>query len=320
MSTEIATQVGSEIATQASGNTKPEAVVTEEKAFKCPKKRAFLLTFNEDATHHCKFAWEYLKKLKNCRYMIACKEINKKGNEHCHLYVNFNNAYAIPSKLINTTKMHIDPAFGSPDQNIAYVKKEGEKYAKKKEQQKTEILGEYGEKPHQGSLTIKELREIKSSDDLPDWKQYNVWKQVKNEHKKTKVSEWHKDIEVFWIQGPSAAGKSQKAVEIMKERGIEEFDEAKHDRNGFWHNIDGTGCCVYDDFRDSHMTASEFINFIDYNIHNLNIKGGSVRNLYHTIIITTVQDIDTIYSNVGDEPRLQWTRRMKVINMYNENN
>ena len=74
-----------------------------------------------------------------------------------------------------------------------------------------------------------------------------------------------------------------------------------------------------DDFRDSHMKPSEFINFIDYNIHNLNVKGGSVRNLYSTIIITSVQRLDCIYLNMAnDEPRQQWERRIKVIDLYQD--
>lgn len=311
----MATEVR-EMATQASGNTNPEAVV---KAYECPKKRAFLLTFNEDAVQNCNTSVAKFKTLKSCDYLICCKEFNKAGNEHCHLYVHFTNAYAIPSKLQKQTKMHIDVAKGSPKQNIDYVKKEGPKWQHKKSYQKTEIIEEYGTAPSQGQLTISELREIKNSDDLPDWKQYNVWKQVQKEPKKTRVDDWGKEIEVYYIQGPSGIGKTTRAKQILKEKGYEEFDEIKHDDKGFWLNIvDGKGAAIYDDFRDSQMPASEFINFIDYNVHNLRVIGGSMRNNYNIIIITTVQDIDTIYHNMADEPRQQWMRRVKVINMYQE--
>nr|BDF97695.1 replication-associated protein [Cressdnaviricota sp.] len=308
-------EVSMNITSQASGNTNPEANV-----FKCPKKRAFLLTFNENAVVNCMKAVEHFKKLKTCDYLICCKKYNKAGNEHCHLYVHFNNMYAIANKLITSTKMHIDIPYGSPKQNIEYVRKDGYKWESKREYQKTQIMEEYGIEPRQGQMTIKELREVENSDDLPDWKQYNVWKQVRNEHKKTKVHEWHKDVEVLWIQGPSGIGKSKKVVEICDEKGIEEFDEVKHDgEHSFWLNADSAGgCCVYDDFRDSHMKASEFINFIDYNVHNMRILGGFARNNYNTIIITTVQDINEIYANLSDEPKKQWLRRVKVIDLYKE--
>lgn len=302
------------LATQASGNTKPEAVST---SYKCPKKRGFLITFNGDnVTGNYVEMREHFESLKSCEFITACQEYNKKGNLHIHMYVHFKNAYSIPTTLLKKcNNPHIDPERSSPKQCIDYVRKEGEKWAKKREYQKTTMFWpDFGEEPHQGTLTIKELKSIENSDDLPDWKQYNIWKQLKREHKKTKVNEWKKDVEVIWIQGPSGAGKTKKAVEIMNERKIEEFDEVKH-IGEFWHNCDGIGCAVYDDFRDSHMKASEFINFIDYNTHTLNVKGGSIRNLYHTIIITSVQDIDSIYSNMDDEPRQQWMRRIKIIKL-----
>lgn len=104
---------------------------------------------------------------------------------------------------------------------------------------------------------------------------------------------------------------------IIADEKIEEFEEVKH-IGDFWQGIvDGTGACVYDDWRDSHLKASEFINFIDYRIHNLNIKGGNVKNKYNIIIISTVQDPNQIYSSLEGEPRKQWLRRMNIIDMNN---
>ena len=67
------------------------------------------------------------------------------------------------------------------------------------------------------------------------------------------------------------------------------------------------------DFRASHMTPSEFINFIDYRTHMLNIKGGSVRNGYTKIIITSIQSPFDIYSKFPEEGRKQWLRRLRIV-------
>ena len=88
----------------------------------------------------------------------------------------------------------------------------------------------------------------------------------------------------------------------------------KHEGD-FWNGTGSAKIAIYDEFRDSSMKPSEFINFIDYNVHTLNIKGGSIINRYELIIITSVQNPKYIYSNVGDEPRKQWLRRMEVIDM-----
>ena len=48
----------------------------------------------------------------------------------------------------------------------------------------------------------------------------------------------------------------------------------------------------------------------------MNIKGGQQINNYELIIITSVQPITELYKNMSDEPRKQWLRRVKVIDMY----
>ena len=47
----------------------------------------------------------------------------------------------------------------------------------------------------------------------------------------------------------------------------------------------------------------------------MNIKGGQIIKNYELIIITSIKDIDRLYSNVRDEQREQWMRRMDIINL-----
>ena len=65
------------------------------------------------------------------------------------------------------------------------------------------------------------------------------------------------------------------------------------------------------------MSISEFINFIDYNKHNMNIKGGFIKNNYELIIITSIQDPHNIYNNIIDneETREQILRRINIIDL-----
>lgn len=274
---------------QSSGNTKPSLSEVVWRG------RAFQLTLN-DVTRYDDLKNEF-KKLKSCDYYISCKETAPTtGHEHIHIYVHFQSSYKLNRKILSHGA-HIELCKGSPQSNIDYIKKDGN------------ILDEWGDPPHQGYHTVKELRELKSPDDL-NWNEYNTWVKIQHAPTKQKTNEWSKDIKVYYISGPPGCGKSNYAQKLMEDNGILEFDEVKH-VGEFWHGvIDGQGCCVYDDWRDSHMCASEFINFIDYRCHNLNVKGGSVRNNYSTIIITTVQSLKNIYINCDDEPRKQWERRM----------
>lgn len=162
-----------------------------------------------------------------------------------------------------------------------------------------------------------ELMDVSDVREVP-WQQVNTWRRLRSDDSMAiLIDDWHKDIEVYYIHGSPKRGKSKRAKDILKELGYKRMNVVKYE-NGFWNGI-GTikteDCCIYDDWRDSHMKPSEFINFIDYNRHTLNVKGGAVRNDYKTIIITTVQRPEEIYRNVTGEPRDQWIRRLKVIDM-----
>lgn len=162
------------------------------------------------------------------------------------------------------------------------------------------------------AMTNEEIMDLPRLDALQAFK----CKQIYEQNKKMDVDEWKKDVEVVFISGPSGCGKTEMAKEIIRENGGKYFSEVKYDGK-FWGGVtDGKGIAVYDDFRDSHMTASEFINFIDYNSHLMWIKGGSIRNNFNKIIITSVQKLENIYKNVADEPKQQWMRRIRYVNMW----
>lgn len=290
---------------QVSGNTNPST--SDDKNEKIIfKARAFQLTLNssENLMNCYDGIMNELKKLKSCDYIISCKEkAPTTGHEHIHIYAHFCNMYKLSKKILQY-KPHVETCKGSPKQNIEYIRKDGE------------ILDEIGDEPKQGTRhTVKELKEIKNPDELESH-EFNTWQKIQNMPKKIKLDEWKKDITVYYIQGPSGCGKTEKAKEILRENNIDELEEIKFESTFYHGVVDGTGAAVYDDFRDSHMKASEFINLIDYNTHNMNVKGGSVRNKYNLLIITSIQPIDEIYRNMNDEPRKQWMRRVKVIDLF----
>jgi len=147
----------------------------------------------------------------------------------------------------------------------------------------------------------------------------NTWFRLKN-NRPMKVREKRKSVKVYYIQGPSGVGKTNKAMDIA-----EEFEESWNTftdwlkyKNGFYSGVTGEAkIAIYDDFRPSDMKAKEFVNFIDYNKHNMNVKGSGFINNYNLIIITSVIKLSTIYRNIeADEPRKQWERRIEVIDMF----
>lgn len=279
--------------TQTSGNTNPSVF----------RGRAFLFTLNQ--TEKYEDLKDLILGLKSCDYFVSAKEIAPTtGHEHIHIYAHFTNAYKLSKKILKIGA-HVDICKGSPQQNIKYVKKDGD------------ILDEFGDEPHQGFHTVKDLKEINEPDSL-NWNEYNTWRKIKAETENDiDIDDWAKDVKVYYIQGPSGIGKTERAKTIIREN-IEKYGRkanmVKYE-GGFWIGTGTAKIAIYDDFRDSHMKASEFINFIDYNRHIMNIKGGSRRNDYELIIITSVQNITEIYKSCYGEPRKQWMRRVEIVDM-----
>nr|BDF97691.1 replication-associated protein [Cressdnaviricota sp.] len=273
------------------------------------KARRFQLTLNEvDKYEKLK---EYLTGLKSLSYLISCKEnAPTTGHEHIHIFICLSSPLKLSLK--KCCGAHVEYCKGTIKQNINYIKKDGN------------ILDEIGEIPRErgGCHTVEQLANIEDLREL-HWNEYNTWKKIKaDKENDIDIDDWKKDIKVYYIQGPSGVGKTEKAKEIARENAEKygkKINIVKFE-NGFWMGVGSAKIAIYDDFRDSHLKASEFINFIDYNKHIMNIKGGSKQNKYNLIIITSVQPIENIYSNMTDEPRKQWLRRVNVIDMYNEHN
>ena len=267
------------------------------------KGRNFLFTLNEvDEWDELR---KYITEKGNFQYGIASLEkAPTTGHKHIHFYAQFKKPTEIyQSKCAGA---RIDKCKGSAQQNIEYVKKT------KEPEKRGEIIFEQGEPLMKGGVSIKEVKAMAPQDreSLP-LVYYNIVNKINAEEaKQLNPDEYHKEVEVFYLYGESGSGKTRKAIEMIKQLGGT-FNEVKYD-GSFWHGVsEDSEIALYDDWRDSHMKPSEFINFIDYNRHVMNIKGSSIRNNYKHIFITSIQRPEEIYKNVGEEPRRQWERRIK---------
>ena len=167
------------------------------------KAKRFLITLNDCGRYEEMV--KYIMGIKALKYFISAREkAPTTGHEHIHAFVSFDNARSLSLKSM--CGAHIDKCRGSNKQCIDYVKKDGN------------IIEEYGEVPRErgGSHTVQELKEIENPDDL-DYKEYNTWQKI---HAKISndldVDDFKKDVEVFYIQGPSGIGKTEKAKDIVR--------------------------------------------------------------------------------------------------------
>ena len=267
----------------------------------CKAAKGFQLTVNDENVFDDVLG--YVRSL-GPNYVIACKEkAPSTGHVHFHVYVQFPNTRRLSMKKL--CGAHVEKCLGSPEQNIKYIKKDGD------------IVCEEGSPRLNYVPTIKHIKEMTHDERVGlTATLYNIVQKVEeNESKYIRVDDYFKETQVFYVYGESGTGKTKWCVMDMKKENVSVFNEVKYD-GSFWHGVtEDCSVCLYDDWRDSHMKPAEFINFIDYNRHVMNVKGGSVRNGYQRIYITSVQSPEEIYKSVNGEPRKQWERRMKCIHI-----
>ena len=271
------------------------------------KARCFQLTLNEVSKYE--ELRNYLMGLKTLRYYISCKEVAPStGHEHIHIYVQFTDPLSLSIK--KTCGAHIERCYGTPEENKAYIEKDGD------------ILDEWGELGSSVNTqfpTIKEVKKMSDEEmeDLP-LQYYNSIQKIKTERANNMdVHNLGKVVKVFYLWGPSGCGKTSYAKLAIAKLGLE-FNQVKFE-NTFWSGLnENCKVALYDDWRDGDMRPNEFIKFIDYNRHSLNIKYGQCRNNYEYIFITSIQDPDKIYwesSKKNEEQIRQWIRRMEIIHI-----
>lgn len=294
------------MATPGAGNTKQPLA----------KARNFILTINEKSLSHYEDIKNYITNLKSNIYYLCCEHIGQE-NKHYHIYCQFKTPIKLSVKKLYGA--HIETCFGSAQQNIAYVKAEDDKHKKLKIT--SALIDEQGEPKFNGGFhTVKDIKEMSRDemDELPAM-YYNTAQKIKADAEADiDIEDWHKDVKVYWISGPSGVGKTERAKTIvreLKDKFGTKINIIKY-INGFYIGVGHAKIAIYDDFRDNHMKPSEFINLIDYNKHYMNIKGNQVVNNYLLIIFTSVQRLSKIYSGMRDEePRKQWERRIEEIRL-----
>lgn len=265
------------------------------------RSRNFQLTLNKISNYEA-LSNEF-KKLKTCKFLISCKEIAPTtGHEHIHIYVHFEQPYKLSKKILSYGA-HVEICRGSPKQNIDYISKDGN------------IIEEWGTRPSQGTRTVAEMKEMSVDEVSPQY--YRIKKQIdEDERSKNTFFDMLEEIrndnlkapEIIYITGPSGKGKTYTAYKMAVEK-YKNDEIGKLTLNNNFIDIvnENAKCFVIEEFRDSQIRASDFLQLTDKYGYRANTKGGFCTLRPEMIIICSIKHPSTIYH---DEVNTQFMRRI----------
>lgn len=282
-----------------------EAMTTEARGN--TKARAFQLTLNnieliEDLKNN-------LMTYKSLRYLMigAIEKAPTTGHEHIHIYAYFKTPIRLSIK--KCCGAHIETTKGTFNDNLQYLTKDGP------------LTFEWGERPHQGLKTVKELKEMNIDEIPPQY--YNIKERIDRKTKdENDFFEMLDEIEndnlkapkIIYMTGGTGKGKTYGAYK----RALKEFKKSEIGKitlkNEFFDVInENAKCFVIEEFRPSQIKASDFLQLTDKYGYRANIKGGFVSLRPEMLIICSIIPPEQIYK---EEINKQFLRRItEIINL-----
>lgn len=271
------------------------------------KARAFQLTLNnieliEDLKNN-------LMTYKSLRYLMigAIEKAPTTGHEHIHIYAYFKTPIRLSIK--KCCGAHIETTKGTFNDNLQYLTKDGP------------LTFEWGERPHQGLKTVKELKEMNIDEIPPQY--YNIKERIDRKTKdENDFFEMLDEIEndnlkapkIIYMTGGTGKGKTYGAYK----RALKEFKKSEIGKitlkNEFFDVInENAKCFVIEEFRPSQIKASDFLQLTDKYGYRANIKGGFVSLRPEMLIICSIIPPEQIYK---EEINKQFLRRItEIINL-----
>lgn len=240
-----------------------------------------------------------------CVYLVCGREVGKEGTPHLQGFVYFRNARSMAATKValRSTRVHLECANGTVEQNTKYCGKDGNAFTK-------------GVPPKQGKRNdIEAVREyLKGGGDMrgildmctsyQSAKFGELWMKYKEPARATKP-------EVYWYHGSTGTGKSKLALEEMPD--------------AFWVNCNAKWWCgmdahenvIWDDFRPNQIMFHELLRLIDRYPVRVESKGGQRQVRFTKIIFTSPKHPRDVYDK-GEEEVEQLLRRIDKIVHFNK--
>lgn len=300
-------------------------------ASKNVQRHAFQLTINNPLNYgfdHHNIKETLVVKFSTLKYFCMADEISETGTPHTHIYVCFSSRVRFSTIKKHFTEAHIEPAHGTVQDNLDYIKKVGRHESKAN----TCIEGtyeEWGTIPTQKGTNadmadLYELIEngytnaeilainhdhILNIDKLDKVRTMLLTEKFKNTRRL--------DLKVIYISGATGTGKTRGVLDVHGDSNVYRVSD-------YHHPFDGYSCqpiLVFDEYR-SNLRLSDMLNFCDIYPIELPARYANKFACFNTIYIISNWDLEDQYKEVQVDNPESWKaflRRIHEIKIYSEN-
>lgn len=243
-------------------------------------------------------------------FLIFGRETAESGTPHLQGYIAFSTRRTLGyTKELISTRAHVEPCRGTPEQNEAYCSKEGD-------------FEKFGERPggagHRSDLTAvaqavkdgKRLREIAESHPSSFLRYGSGVLRLRQFFRPTRSGP--PQIHVFW--GKSGTGKTRRVFEFANPEEL-----WIHSGSGTWFDgYDSHKAVLFDDFDGSWFSTTFFLHVIDRYVRQFPVKGGFTWWNPQVIYITANHHPREWYPNAKQEHQNAIMRRLREFGTISE--
>ncbi|AXV43458.1 replication associated protein [Porcine serum associated circular DNA virus 3] len=238
-------------------------------------------------------------------YIVVCKENHHETDgEHYHAYIKFNTRTRVNAN--NLTYRGVRPNLEKVTKTayaaINYVKKDGNfkeegtctDTKKLTLQEKYKIIKEkkYVKVFEMATLNLSELCRIKQiKKDLIE----NDW-----------PIDGSKERKVYWFFGATGTGKTREATKMMIDLYGENWVSLTGNLRTYFDPYGGEKGVIFDDIRKGSIEWNTLLTITDRYRTSVNIKGNRIPWLAETIIFTSPQPFNEVFTTEKDGERAAW--------------
>lgn len=283
----------------------------------------------------------------NAKFAVYQLEKGETGTPHIQGYVYFTNqrVFSVIREIFKrsdgTYHAHIEPARGSPDQNIEYCTKQSSRLTLSDRGSMPFLRGEhdtagpftFGERPNQGKRSdiqeaVEIIRNTGSINQVLDTHASTFVKYNGGILKLLSLYSKPRDFKthVSWLYGSTGTGKTRYAFDegnrIISEKEANNNDGVNITRSSvyfkpgaskWWDGYFANEVVIIDDYRRDLCPFHELLRLLDRYPHQVEIKGGYQQFVSKYIFITTPKSPQETWEGRTEEDLAQLMRRIDLV-------